>query len=160
VGGRGNIDQLLCRRIAINQSIASLTPPSGHTPKGASDRERYFSRRGLFLLFRHWYDSPSSSRLGEDRKHQLDGESVGQYLLAPNNDSSEKTRYSMEQNRAWHSRIYIISNLLWLVKLEYWNRKMWKFFLFLPIYPIYGKKIFIALISRFIMEKRAQHIHE
>jgi hypothetical protein len=37
---------------------------------------------------------------------------------------------------------------------------MWKFFFFLPIYPIYGKKIFIALISRFFMEKRAQHIHE
>jgi len=37
---------------------------------------------------------------------------------------------------------------------------MWKFFFFLPIYPIYGKKIFIALISRFFMEKCAQHIHE
>ncbi len=37
---------------------------------------------------------------------------------------------------------------------------MQKFFFFLPIYPIYGKKIFIALISRFFMEKRAQHIHE
>ena len=66
----------------------------------------------------------------------------------------------MEQNRVWHSHICITSNLLWLVKLEYWKRKMWKFFFFLSIYPICGEKIFIDLISRFFMEKHAHHIHE
>jgi len=55
--------------------------------------------------------------------------------------------------------IYMNFNLLVIVKTKYWNRKTWNFFFISPIYPICEKKVFISLILRRFVEKRAQPLN-
>ena len=55
--------------------------------------------------------------------------------------------------------IYMNFNLLVIVKTKYWNRKTRNFFFILPIYPICEKKVFISLILRRFVEKRAQPLN-